>query len=133
MTDTIPAPEHDERCRHTDCVGECCEPCANMPKADRCKHGKLMDSNDDICGTCEELDMEGRQVKSTLLLFALFLVPAFIPRCASGAEPVTPSLVCQVQHALKLHVTRAPRHIGGCGQRVGHARSLARTREPWHL
>jgi hypothetical protein len=27
-------------------------PCANMPKADRCKHGKLMDSNDDICGTC---------------------------------------------------------------------------------
>ena len=55
----------------------------------------------------EELDMEGRQVKSTLLLFALFLVPAFIPRCASGAEPVTPSLVCQVQHALKLHVTPA--------------------------
>jgi len=36
VTDTIPAPapEHDERCRHTDCVGECCEPCANMPKAE---------------------------------------------------------------------------------------------------
>ena len=36
MTDTIPAPapEHDEKCRHTDCVGECCEPCANMPKAE---------------------------------------------------------------------------------------------------
>jgi hypothetical protein len=39
MTDTnntIPAPahEHNKRCRHTDCVGECCEPCANMPKAE---------------------------------------------------------------------------------------------------
>ena len=39
MTDTkntilSPAPEHDEKCRHTDCVGECCEPCANMPKAE---------------------------------------------------------------------------------------------------
>ena len=38
----------------------------------------------------------------TLLLFALFLLPAFVPRCASGAEPVvvTPSLVCTVQHAI---------------------------------
>ena len=34
MTDTILAHEHNERCRHTDCVGECCEPCANMPKAE---------------------------------------------------------------------------------------------------
>jgi len=38
-----------------------------------------------------------------LLLFALFLLPEFVPRCASGAEPVvvTPALVCSAQHAIR--------------------------------
>ena len=37
MTDTkdtipAPAPLHTDACPHSDCTGECCEPCANMPK-----------------------------------------------------------------------------------------------------
>lgn len=50
---------------------------------------------------------EPRDLFWLAVLVALFLACAITPRCASGAEPVTPSLVCGVQHALKLHATPA--------------------------